>query len=340
MDNIHFTLPHLLPYQRNFNFVNGVRSIGKTYGTYYYFIKDCIENHTEFVTLCRTQDEKKNGFLQKAVSKVVQREYAKYEEDFKYTNDNMLLGDRIIGWCIALSEYVKIKKNAYPNIHWLLFDEYVIEENSGSRYVTGWSEPDLFLSIYHTIDREEDRVKCFCMANNISAYNPYHLHKAFRIPYTEVGQIWKSKNVLFENAPASVELQEEKSDCKFLEMIKDTTYGEMAVGGKYIYDSDELVEPVNLSDCSPLFTLYYQGARYGVWRHISNTKIYISNKFNPTYPTKIAVTLDDMTNDTVLANRLTNGKLQYFSIRFKMGYVRFINMELKKRFTEIIPYLL
>lgn len=348
MDNKHFTLNHILPYQRAFNFVNAIRSIGKTYGSYYYFIKDWKENGNEFVAICRTQEEKKQGYLQKAVQKVLLNEFpemynATDEKDkplLKYNSDQFTYDGVVVGRCIALSEAVKIKKNAYPLVKWMFFDEYAIEEdNQAARYINGWNEPDLLLSIYHTIDREEDRVICFCMANNISAYNPYHLHPAFKIPYTDPGKTYKSKNVFFENAVPSEELKAEKTKSRFLEMIEGTTYGDMATGGKYIYDSDALVMDMPLDQCIPFCTLIYNGKKYGLWRSKQNTNLLVSDKINPTIPSKYALTQTDMTEDTQLAQRHF-GKLGYFSTVFKMGYVRFSSMEVKKRFAEVMPYLI
>lgn len=347
MDNIHFTLNHLLPYQRNFNFVNGIRSIGKTYGSYYYFIDQWRKNKTEFAVICRTQDEKKNGYLEKAVQKVLIKEFpdmvtavdVKDRPLLQFNKDKMTFGGQTVGHCIALSEAIKIKKNAYPNVKYILFDEYAIEEDATQRYVNGWNEPDLFLSVYHTIDREEDRVICFCMGNNISAYNPYHLHPAFKIPYTEPGNIYKSENVLFENAIASAQLQEKKAGNKFLRMIEGTEYGAMASEGKYIYDSDKMVKETTLETYQPMFTLVYNGRKYGIWRDRFSGTLLISDKYNPTHPYKYGITKDDVDETTRLAQR-TNGRIGYFATCFRMGMVYFNSMEIKKRFAEVMPYVI
>lgn len=348
MDNIHFTLQHLLPYQRHFIFVNSIRSAGKTYGSYYYFIRDYLNNGNEFCALCRTQEEKKAGYLKKAVDKVITKEFSKELQGttekgvplLKFTNDNAFFKGETMAHCIALSEAVKIKKNAYPKIKWLFLDEYAIEENNAAaRYVNGWSEPDLLLSIYHTIDREEDRVICVCMGNNISAYNPYHLHKAFKIPYTEVGNIWKSKNVLFENYRITEELKQQKSSSLFVDMIEGTRYGDMAVGGEYIYDSSDMVYPYPIAKCRPLCTLIYRGERYGIWKTNPGYILMISKSINPTYPRKYAVLPSDMCEGAQLVTRQA-GTVQYFLQQFRWGNVRFETMEVKKKFTEVMPYLL
>lgn len=340
----YYTINHLYPYGRNFNFVNGIRSIGKTYGTYLDIIGRCMKEKSEFVSICRTQDEKKRGYLEKAVKKVIQNEFPQLlEKEGKYlqfSTEEMIVGGNVVGRCIALSEAVKIKKEGFPNVKYLIFDEYSIEEdNIAQRYVNGWQEPDLLLSIYHTIDREEDRVIAFLLGNNISAYNPYHLHPAFRIPYVEPGKIWKSENVLFENAAISVALREKKNKSRFINMIRGTQYGDMADGGKYIYDSDNLVEDISLEECYPFCTLVYNKRKYGVWKYPKQNLILISDKINPTYKVVQAVTTADVSNDVPLITR-HYGRAGFISTVFKMGLLRFNSMETKKRFAEVMPYII
>lgn len=42
-DGLHWNIYEILPYQRNFNFINSERSIGKTYTTEAYVIDKCIQ---------------------------------------------------------------------------------------------------------------------------------------------------------------------------------------------------------------------------------------------------------------------------------------------------------
>lgn len=62
-DGIHWNIYEILPFQRNFNFINATRSIGKTYTTLLYIIDYCINHNAEYVYIVRTQDEKKTVFL-------------------------------------------------------------------------------------------------------------------------------------------------------------------------------------------------------------------------------------------------------------------------------------
>lgn len=336
---MYFNPRFLLPYGRNFNFVNAVRSVGKTYSPVLFFINEYMEKEVESVLLCRTKKDKEKGkYLERAVSKVMAEQFKGL--DYKVNSDELLIQGKTALRCIALSEAINIKKNGYPLVKYLYLDEYAIEENAVQRYVTGWDEPDLLLSIYHTIDREEDRVIFFGMANNISAYNPYHLHKAFNIPYTDKGNIFMSDNVLFLHYQRSDQLNEKTEKCKFLHMIKGTDYGNFASEGEYIYDNNELIYNYPLKYCTYFLTLKYNGKVYGIWNYnILKWTYYVTESINPTFKDKVAVTMNDINTEFRYMNR-TDFSTQILKQAVRSGNLHFQNQKLKKLFTEIIPYFL
>lgn len=343
----YWDINRILPYQRCFNFINAERSIGKTYTTEKFVLDKCLKNSIEFVYLVRTQDEKKKGILQSAFEKVTLKEFPKTE--YEYNNEEMTLVIRdeegevqekvTLGYCLALSEAVKIKKRSFPKVKYLIFDEYMLENKQGGQYVNGWKEPDLFLSIYHTIDREEDRVICFLLGNNTAFYNPYHLHPAFNIPNIEKGQIWTSENVLFQWAISSNELREEKTKCKFLKMLNNTTYGRYAKDGDYIDDNYNFIEKMS-STSKYAMTLEYDGLDFGVYNDMKNGVIYISDKIDPSCKLVYALTLEDHKENTLLTRAGNVSQLKWLSNNFKLGNVRFISMEVKIKCEKAIALLL
>ena len=245
----YLDLNKILPYQRNFNFINGERSIGKSYTIMKFVIKKCLQRGYEFAYIVRTKNQKKSGALGDAFKKVLLNEFNDYRiectnEDMVNVIENEDKDERIqLGYCLALSEKTEIKQRSFPKVKYIILDEYMLETNNQHEYYKGWKEPDEFLNIYHTIDREEDRVICFLLGNNTSFYNPYHLHPAFNIPFISKGELWTSENVLFYWAIASDELKEQKKKSKFIKMIDKTDYSDYAVKGDYIYDEAKLIEP-------------------------------------------------------------------------------------------------
>lgn len=245
-----------------------------------------------------------------------------------YTEETMSANGEIIGFCIAISESQKIKKRSFPNVYYIIFDEYMLEDSSRSNYVSGWKEPDLLLSIYHTIDREEDRVKVFMLGNNTSFFNPYHLHPAFNIQPIKQGQIWTSENVLYQWAEGSKDLKEKRATSKFGKMIQNTRYGEYASAGHFIEDNEDFIA-VHDGKAQYEFTIICGGIQYGVYADQNKGLVYISDKTDPSCPFVYALTVDDHT-ENVMLTKGKPGALEWFSKCIKIGVVRFENMYIKK----------
>lgn len=334
--NFYWTVEHILPYQRHFNFINAERNVGKTYNTLKYFIKRYLKYKEEFVYIVRTQDEVKNNKIGKATKKVLQNEYPDILTESKngvlyqvITDNNGKIVEKIVmGYCIALSSAEKIKLESFPNVKWIIFDEYMKEKEGVTRYVNGFKEPDLFLSIYHTIDREEDKVICFLLGNNTSFYNPYHLHKAFNIPKVEKGNIWTSKNVLFENYSPSEEFKEKRKENKFIEMIEGTSYGNYAEKGEYKDDNYNFIGK-RTKNAKYIFAIKYLDKYYGIWQDISIGKIFISEKYNEQSKLIFALTLDSHTENTLLTKTSNNVYLKWLAKNFNYCNVLWESMELK-----------
>lgn len=346
-DGIHWNIYDILPYQRNFNLINGERSLGKTYTCQMFTLDKCIEKGFEFVYIVRTQDEKKHGVLEEAYQKVIANEFKNYT--FEFTNEDMFLciehpesditEKKQIGYCIALSEAVKIKKRSFPRVKYMIFDEYMLEEKQAISYVNGWKEPDLLLSIYHTIDREEDRVIVFMLGNNTKFHNPYHLHPAFNIPPIEKGGIWTNENVLFQYAIGSSGLKEKKEKSKFLRMLNGTDYGKYAKDGDYVNDNYSFIEKMQTS-ARYNFTIEYDSNNYGVYSDFRNGVIYISDKVDPSCKLKYALTIDDHKENTLLTHSKNITQLKWLANNYKIGNVRFVSMEVKMKCEKGIALLL
>lgn len=342
----YWNIKEYLPYQRCFNLINSERSIGKTYTTQGFLLEEALCKGLEFIYLVRTQSEKEGGVFAKAFAKVVQQEFK--EETIVFSNDvcaqeiEVKSGEKekkILGYCVALSEAVKFKKRNLPNVKYFVFDEYILEEKQSSSYVNGWNEPDLLLSIYHTVDRERDHVVCFLLANNITFYNPYHMHTAFSIPKTEKGEIWYNENVLFHWTEGTKALKEEKAKSKFLRMISETEYGKYAQKGDYVSDNVNFIAEKS-PNSKHIFTFYYGNYTYGVWSDEKRGQIYISDKYDPSCPLSYALTLEDHKENTLLTRSKNSVLLNWLSKNFKLGNVRFTSMMVKVHAEKAIQLIL
>ncbi len=320
----------LLPYNRNFNFINSSRGIGKTYNMWIFLLNRALNNCDEFVYIVRTQNDKQEGRMRSAAQKVLNEQFP----DLPVVSDNNTMwleskNGQVLGHCLALSEAYKAKRSvSLPNVKWLFFDEYILEGGYG--YVHGWKEPDLLLNLYHTIDREKDKVVCFMCANTVSFYNPYHLHPAFAIPQGKPGKIWHSENVLFQWAEPSAELQEQKSNCKFLRMIDGTGYGRYAKDGQYIEDKTALIDkrPVR---AKLRFNVLANDETFGVWYDADTQIYYIDNKCNLAGMQTYVASIEEHLPGAKLLRIGGNLEIMLFSNAFKEGQARFTSMEVQAK---------
>lgn len=337
--NKYFNINKILPYQRNFNLINGKRSIGKTYTTQKFVLDKCINKDVEFIYIVRTQDEKKKRVFELGFEKVLINEFKGFEISTSIEDMYIINGEekRQLGYCIALSEAVKIKKRSFPKVKYIIFDEYMLELKQSTQYVNGWNEPDLLLSIYHTVDREEDRVVCFLLGNNTSFYNPYHLHKAFKVKEINVGEIWYSENVLFYWAESSEELEQEKSKSKFLKMLNGTEYGRYAKDGEYIGDNKNFVSSVE-KNVKYMMTIEYNGEKYSVLK--GKEVLYITQRINKGCDIQIALTKSDHSENTILTKSKNNSLLKWIGEQFKLGNIRYDSIETKTKFDGAITMIL
>ncbi len=327
----YYNITSILPYQRNFNFINSERSIGKTYSALMFLIQRALTKNEEFIYIVRTQKEKEGGALESATEKVRFEQFPDY--DFSCDAECLYIGHgenkRVLARCIALTEASKTKNRSYPLVKWILFDEYLLDAFS-DRYIAGWKEPDLLLKLYHTVDREQDKVVCLFLGNSISFYNPYHLHPAFSIGKTEKGGIWKSENVLFQWAEAPEELKAKKAKCKFLKMIEDTEYGKYAKNGEYAEDRVELIEKRPKS-AKHRFNIISDSEIFGVWFDNSTNVYYVDNKYNLNAGFTYAATLNDHTPETRILQRGGNMDVILFAEAFKAGRGRFCSMPIQAK---------
>lgn len=337
-NGMYWNIKKILPYQRHFNFINSIRNVGKSYTTCGFFIERYLKFGEQFMLVVRTQNEKQDNALYDWVAKVMLREYPDIrficdKNKMYWVKDKKKEYWETMGHCVALSETIKIKKKAFPLVKWMVMEEYMLEPKYSDLYVKGWKEPDLLLNLYHTVDREEDRVVCFLLGNNTAFYNPYHLHKAFMIPPVEPGGIWTGKNVLFQFATPSEELVKKKNDCMFLSMIDGTEYAEYAKEGNYVGDNTSFVEEKS-NRAIYVFSFKCDSGVFGVWSDYNTAFAYISYKQNAT--NGYCLSIGKLEDEGDMIGTRHNSLFKWLGDKYKRGLVKYESMEIKLKVENII----
>lgn len=332
---MYWNLPYILTYNKNFNFINSKRGSGKTYTLEKWLIKQFLEKGRECVYMTQFAKELDEIGIKSYWAKVLDKEYPNIEA--VQIGHDLYLDKKIFCHGIALTEAQKVKKVSYPNVYYIMFDEYMKENGKKNSFVK--NEVDEFLSIYSTIDRYEDRVKCFFLGNTTTQYNPYHTHPAFNIPVIEKGKIWTNENVLYQYYDTPKKFDEKLEKSRFANMIKNTDYGQYSIDGDFTEDSETWVEKRS-EDSQLIFMFFYMGETFGVWRDLRKGKLYISEKINPNMNLCYSFTTEDHRENTLLTKTSRSSILKAFIDNYRLGNVRFESVKVKKKTQGAIKMLL
>lgn len=232
------------------NFVVSARGAGKTHGSLKYILNKCFEKDRQFIYLRRTDTE-----VQKVKQKLFEGLYAADDLHRKLSVE----GDAIIetemmgkdkkvtirGYIIPLSLAKQYKSSAFPKVDFVLFDEFISEDN---RYLSG--EVDKFLSIFETVARHRSNVKALLLGNLSSSYNPYFLFWGL----TPKGgfTVNRERGIVIQQYE-SKDFKEMKANTPFAKLIEGTRGGDFILDNKAILDDTELVKKVK-SHKNILFT--------------------------------------------------------------------------------------
>lgn len=223
----------ILESKEHFLQLHGGRGSGKSYTTQKTIIDYCLQNDVQFCLAVPTQKLRDHGALKKWVQKVIFNEFPQYQtrstSEYFYMRENENEDWRLVGRCLALSAAEDDAKNdsSVFKIKFFIWDESMrlkLDVNAASLLV------DLFLTAYHTIDRDENRVTAVFIGNALNKQDP--VYEFFGVTVKELkkpGIVVRGFNRVswYVPVPPDIELDENNT---FRRMIAGTRYGEIASG--------------------------------------------------------------------------------------------------------------
>ena len=173
--SIFWNINDPLSYNCLFNFIVGARGVGKTYGT----LKYCIEQYLKhkkngevwqffYIRRYDTELEKLTKARGGRLFNAVEKEFPTHK--FKVESNVLYIDDEVCGYAQAVSTGRKLKSDAFPDVKFIIFDEFIIAKGSTDRYLS--DEITSFLELYETIARLRF-VPVFFLSNALSIGNPY-----------------------------------------------------------------------------------------------------------------------------------------------------------------------
>jgi hypothetical protein len=318
-----------------FNFINGIRGCGKTYGK----LKDDIDRYMKgkgrFIYLRRSEEELKTLTTQKS-GRLFNHVQVEYEGHALWCEANLLHIDKeVCGYAAALSTARKLKSDALDYVTDIIFDEYVIDDTtSQQRYLP--DEVTAFFEFYETVARPGSRdydVTVWFLGNAISSSNPYFDFLNLDLPY---GSDIIKKGEFLVQMCAPPDLIEAKKKTRFYQAIAGTEYAAYAVENRFLRDNRTFIEK-KTKDAEYQFTLIYYDNLIGVWRDYRNCKFYISESVDKQCRTVYAVTTETQEPNTFLLRGFKNNyHLKELKKAYDSGCLFYESQKLYKWFRDIV----
>ena len=160
------------------------RGTGKTTSCAVGIADYCVKNRRQFILISRDafKQVKRKAWFHNAVT----RGLTPY--DVRCDGNTFKVGDQIIGYNYSLHAYNDYRSIEFPEVDFIVFDEFIELEPSNYWSDNGVSEAQFLSDLVSTIFRDRSDGACIMLGNNMnedSKYNPYF--EAFGIDFDEMG---------------------------------------------------------------------------------------------------------------------------------------------------------
>lgn len=329
---MYYDLSKVLTYNAFLNFLIGERGCGKTYSTTKFLVSQFIKKGYEFAYVRRYKTEIKEDapcFFDALIKNDEFKEHNLY-----YKNKKFYCDDKVIGYAMTLTTAQNLKGSNFPNVKYIIFDEFIIEDNS-HHYLQ--NEVISFLGLIESIARTRD-IKIFMLGNACSLTNPYFMFFDITLPYNSQIKTYKDGLILL-NYMENKAYREFKKKTKFGKLVAGTTYENYAINNKFYNDNKDFIQKkTGTSKCS--FSFRYKDNIYGVWLDYNVGKVFVSFSYNPN-GIIFACTKDDMTPNAMLLSIAKNyNSWKVFIKNYKLGNVFYENMKIKLAVQDILKYII
>ncbi len=323
-----YDIGQTLTYNCLFNFVIGSRGCGKTYAAKKRAIKLFLEKGHQFVYLRRYQEELQETAESYFNDIILNGEFP--DTIIEYKNGQYFVNDQVAGYAMALTKAKDYKSISYPLVYFIIFDEFLIEENGYARYLK--NEVKQFLNFYMSIDRYRG-CTVFFLANSVTMVNPYTLFWHIHLPYGS--DIVRKGDVLLQLVQ-NEEYINERKETRFGRLIAGTDFAEYAIENKFINDNKSFIMK-KTEKSHHYFAIKYMGETYGIWIDYGEGKMFVSDNFDPYCKIVYSLTVEDHSPNTLLLKQINKSPLfKMFIDNYKMGNVYFESQKIKAICYEVI----
>lgn len=330
----HYTLDNIRSYNALFNFIILLRGVGKTYSFKKFAITEAMEKGDQFMYLRRTDVELQdsmNTFMNDVAKEFPGKEFRIRKNMLQYNipdpdEEGCYLGNwEDLGHFAYLSNARRKKSVSYDKVKYMAFDEFLIPPlDKYASYLP--DEVMVFLDFYETVARMRD-VQVFFLSNAMSTINPYFLHFKLILPRSAKGikRIGKDIVVEYHDNP---EYREAKEKTRFGELVKDTRYGQYAIGNEFISENQDFIKK-KTGRAFLQFLIDIGGDTVAVYRDNNEQEIYVSQDIDRDCPFRYKYR-EAGKGFLVFKNRKGNRMIDDLVLNFELGNVYFENQHIKQ----------
>lgn len=343
MKHPYYSFDKILSYNAMFMFIAGARGLGKTYGAQKLVIRKALKAAVkdglagdQFMYVRRYKDElklAKNTFFDAVRNEFPAHDFRINGQEaqsshVKYRNEKNRLWVTI-GHFMALSVAQQAKSVAYPNVKTIIFDEFILEKGYVHYIANEW---EVFLNLYKTVDRDQDKTKVLLLANSVSMMNPYFIALGIEPDQVEQEIVIRHNGYVAVHFPDAEDFSMSVSKTRFGKFIAGTDYEKFAVRNKFADANTEMLG-AKYSSARYQYTLETSNGSLSVWKEHMGDEFFISSKL-PKSQIIFTMVPEKQTHDKTLLFR--NDKiLQYLRSAFSTGKVTFDKASTRNIITEI-----
>ena len=329
---MYYDLSKVLSYGAFFNFLLGERGVGKTYSVTKFVTKQFINKGYEFAYIRRYKTELSKSAPKFFKALIMNNEFPDHTLETK--GNTFLIDGKVAGYSMTLSTAQNLKSSNFPNVKYIIFDEFIIEEGQ-NHYLR--NEVEIFLGLIETIARMRD-IKVFLMGNAVTITNPYFLYFDLTLPYGSEIKTFKDGLILV-NYMKNEEYRQAKKETKFGKLIEGTEYSKYAIDNDFRLDNKNFIlHKTGGAKCN--FVLVYKEFTFGVWFDYNEGKIFVSQDYNNNCYQFACTTNDHQPNTLLLSSVKDYSVIKTFIKNYKLGNVYYESIKIKNIMKEIITLFL
>lgn len=314
-ENFWYSYKQIDSYGALFNNIIGARGDGKTYGFKVKAIKHFLKTGRQSLYLRRTEGEyadAKSKFLSDIEGKFYPYRFRVRADEMQcceYDEDNeAYVGEwETVLHFAYLANSIKKKSVSYDKVDFIAYDEYLIEQKGQIRYLD--NEVEIFLHFYETVARLRD-VKCYFLANAVTAINPYFFFFNITLPNTKSG-IKRIKEDIVIQLAQDEEYKKKKKETRFGKLVSGTDYEKHAINNEFILDTKDFLGK-KTRDSYYWLTVVVDKNAYGVYVKNRGEEVYISEDVNMQYPKK----MEFESRGRIIKNRLSAGERRQLAMLY------------------------